>query len=321
VALYASIEVEMLKVIERRFAMAETTDHGEKKREGDREAYSTSRFQVFDDLVSFSKAIETAAGITFDLASLLQLNIDLVEASEQYLLLNIKEYGVEKPDNMLFLAEDKAYAFSGNYPLPSAIKPFEGILAKPFGNSTILCFLVLDKIVDNHKRQLEAFVDKIRKQEEDFDHVEYGKLNLEIEHFSDRLEEFHDLLLELQERRYKQVQSHYISFDYRVLIAESLTLQGRCKRRIDSLKGVRQDHEIRATEELNKRILKLNDVVKRLTAITVIFMVPTLIASHFGMNFQYMPELHVPWAYPSVIVGQIVLMVTGIVIFRKIGWL
>lgn len=244
-----------------------------------------------------------------------------LEASEQYLLLNVKEYGVEKPDNMLFLTEDKAYAFSGNCPSPSAIKSFEGILTKPFGNSTILCFLILDKIIDNHKKQLEVFVEKIKKQEEDFDQVEYRKLNLEIERFSDRLEEFHDLLLELQERRYKQVQSHYISFDYRVLIAESLSLQGRCGRRIDSLKGVRQDHEIRATEELNKRILKLNDVVKRLTAITVIFMLPTLIASHFGMNFQYMPELHVPWVYPSVIVGQIALMVAGIVIFRKIGWL
>jgi len=283
--------------------------------------YQTDQFQVFHDLVGFSKAIETAAGVTFDLASLIQLNTDFVEASEQYQLLNIKEYGVEKPDNMLFLMEDRAFAFSENCPSPSDIKSFEGIFAKPFGNSTILCFLVLDKIIDNHKKQFEGFVEKINKQEQHFDQIEYRKLNLEIEHFSDRLEEFHDLLLELQERRYKQVEFHYISYDHRVLVAESLSLQGRCRRRIDSLKGIRQDHEIRATEELNRRILKLNDVVKRLTAITVIFMLPTLIASHFGMNFQYMPELHVWWAYPSVLAGQIVIMVAGIVIFRRVGWL
>ncbi len=283
--------------------------------------HQTGQFQFFDDLDSFSKAIEAAAGVTLDLASLTKLNTDFAEASEQFLLLNIKEYGVEKPDNMLFLTEDKAYAFSSNRPSLSDIKSFEGILAKPFGSSTILGFFVLDKIVDHHKQQLEGFVEKIEKQEQDFDQVEYHQLNLEIEHFSDRLEEFHDLLLELQERRYKQVQFHMISFDYRVLIAESLSLQGRCRRRMDSLKGVRQDHEIRATEELNKRILKLNDVVQRLTAITVIFMLPTLIASHFGMNFQYMPELQVWWAYPAVLVGQLVIMATGVVIFRKVGWL
>lgn len=244
-----------------------------------------------------------------------------MEASEQYLLLDIKEYGGEKSDNMLFLSEDKAYAFSSNCPSLLEIKNFDDILNKPFGKSTIFCFLILDKIADNHKKQFEGFVDKIRKQEEDSNHVEYRKLSLEIERFSDRLEEFHDLLLELEETRYRQVETKYITFDYGVLLAESLSLQGRCRRRIGSLKEVRQDHEMQATEELNKRIVKLNDVVKRLTAIAVIFMVPTLIASHFGMNFQYMPELHVQWAYPSVLLGEIVIIVAGIVVFRKMGWL
>ena len=76
-----------------------------------------------------------------------------------------------------------------------------------------------------------------------------------------------------------------------------------------------------ATEELNQRIVKLNDVVKKLTAVTVILMLPTLIASHFGMNFVNMPELKSAWGYPSVIISQVLLMGAGIMIFRKIGWL
>ncbi len=279
--------------------MEEATNHGVNEREVAAQInHQTGQLQVFDNLVSFSKAIETETGLTFDLASLVQLNTDFIEASEQYLLLNIKEYGAAKPDNMLFFCEGMAYVLSSNSPSLSAIKTFEDVLGKPYGMSTIICFLVLDKVMDNHKERLEGFVERIRKQEEDFDRVEYRKVSLEMQHFSDRLEELHDLLLELQERRYKQMQTRHIPFDYRVLIAESLSLQGRCRRRIDSLKEVRQDHEMRATEELNHRILKLNDVVKRLTAITAIFMLPTLIASHFGMNFQFMPELHVSWVYP-----------------------
>jgi hypothetical protein len=309
-------------VHERRFPMGETINQGAKEREVAAETtYQAGSFQVFDDLGSFSKALEAATGLTFDLASVIELHTDFTEATEQYLLLNIKEYGGEQPDNILFLSEDKAYAFSSNCPSLSAIKTFEDILGKPFGKSTILCFLVLDKIMDNHKKELEDFVDKIRKQEEHFDHIEYRNLSLEIERFSDRLEEFHDLLLELQERRYRQVETQYLTFDYRVLIAESLSLQGRCRRRIGSLKEVRQEQEMRATEELNQRIVKLNDVVKRLTAITVILMLPTLIASHFGMNFQHMPELHMWWAYPSVVLGQIVIMAAGIAVFWKMGWL
>jgi len=72
---------------------------------------------------------------------------------------------------------------------------------------------------------------------------------------------------------------------------------------------------------LNQRIVRLNDVVRRLTAITVIFMVPTLIASHFGMNFRLMPELYASWGYPSAIAAEIVVIIAGIVIFKKMGWL
>jgi Mg2+ and Co2+ transporter CorA len=302
--------------------MAETMNQGAKDGEtANGTDCDTGRYQHFDDIAGFSRAIETTAGTTFDLASLTQLNTDFVEAADNYLLLNVKEYGVAQPDNMIFLMEDKAFVFSANCPSSSEFKSFETVLPKPFGTSTVVSFLVLDHIVDNHKKQLAHFLDEIKKQEQTFDRVAYSKLSLEIERLSDRLEEFHDLLLELQERRYKQLQFQYISFDYRVLIAESQSLQGRSRRRIDSLKRLQQDHEIRASEELNIRILKLNAVVTRLTAITVIFMLPTLIASHFGMNFQHMPELQMPWSYPLVITAEIASVVVSIMIFRKVGWL
>ena len=280
-----------------------------------------SEFQFFGDIASFSKAVESATGLTFNFASLTELTTDFIQASDQYLILNIKEYGSGQPDNLLFLTEDEAYTFSSEHPSPAAIKVFVDALDKPFGKSTILSFLILNKVLENHKRQQETLIKRITELEDIFDHVVYRNLSLEFERFSDRLEEFHDLLLGLQERRYKQVETRYISFDYRVLIAESLSLQGRCRRRLSTLKDLHQDHEMQATEELNQRLVKLNDVVKRLTAITIILMLPTLIASHFGMNFQYMPELHVWWVYPAVIGAQLAIMGAFAIIFRKIGWL
>ena len=41
----------------------------------------------------------------------------------------------------------------------------------------------------------------------------------------------------------------------------------------------------------------LNVIVKRLTAFTVILMIPTLIAGIYGMNFRLMPELLWPFGY------------------------
>jgi magnesium transporter len=87
------------------------------------------------------------------------------------------------------------------------------------------------------------------------------------------------------------------------------------------LRDLRQDFETQTTSDLNSRIVRLNDVVKKLTAITVILMIPNLIASHFGMNFVNMPELQVPWAYPAVIAFQFIFMGMGFWYFHKIDWL
>jgi Mg2+ and Co2+ transporter CorA len=146
-------------------------------------------------------------------------------------------------------------------------------------------------------------------------------LSLEVERRQDRLEELYDLVLRLQERTYPQVNTEYIAFDYRVLIAETNSLYGRFRRRLSLLRDLRQDFETQTTSELNTKIVKLNDVVKKLTAITVILMIPNLIAGHFGMNFEFMPELHVPWAYPAVIGFQFAFMVVAYLWFRKIDWL
>lgn len=278
-------------------------------------------FIIFDSLIAFSKAIEREAGKAIDLESVVLLNTDFIDATDRFLLINIKEYGNNEPNNLLFLTEYKALLFSKRPPPLQEAEVFVDILQKPFGRSTVLCFLMLNKTLINHNAQLELLMSKVAKIEDHFDHTEYRNIALEFERLIDKLEEFHELILRLQERRYKQVDTQYISFDYRVLIAESQSLQAKCRRRLTVLKDLRQDHEIRATEELNKRIVGLNDVVKKLTAITVILMLPTLIASHFGMNFNFMPELRIWWAYPAVIFFQIVFMGIGFFIFRKIGWL
>jgi len=47
--------------------------------------------------------------------------------------------------------------------------------------------------------------------------------------------------------------------------------------------------------------VKQNDVVKKLAGWAAILGVPTMIASFYGMNFHFMPELNWEYGYPSVI--------------------
>ncbi len=63
----------------------------------------------------------------------------------------------------------------------------------------------------------------------------------------------------------------------------------------------------------------LNVVMKQLTLISIILMIPTLIASMFGMNVPNFMENSL-WAMPSIIAGSLALSFLGVMIFRKRQW-
>lgn len=66
--------------------------------------------------------------------------------------------------------------------------------------------------------------------------------------------------------------------------------------------------------------LRQNESVQKLAGWGAILAIPTLVFSLYGMNFESMPELHWPWAYPLTLLG------TGMacfVLYRRLkrdGW-
>ena len=64
----------------------------------------------------------------------------------------------------------------------------------------------------------------------------------------------------------------------------------------------------------------LNEIVKRLTAFTVVLMIPTLIAGIYGMNFDYMPELSWPVGYPLALAVMALAVVAALTFFRRRDW-
>ncbi|HYF02083.1 MAG TPA: magnesium/cobalt transporter CorA [Patescibacteria group bacterium] len=66
---------------------------------------------------------------------------------------------------------------------------------------------------------------------------------------------------------------------------------------------------------------KLNQVMKALTVLSSIFLPLTFIAGVYGMNFEFMPELH--WKYGYLLVWIVMICVGAFQVwfFRKKGWL
>ncbi|MFX4232156.1 CorA family divalent cation transporter, partial [Aliarcobacter butzleri] len=66
--------------------------------------------------------------------------------------------------------------------------------------------------------------------------------------------------------------------------------------------------------------IERSKVIKIFTNVNVIFLPPTLIASIYGMNFDFMPELHFEYVYLYTIAFMILAAVSPLIIFKKKGW-
>ena len=67
--------------------------------------------------------------------------------------------------------------------------------------------------------------------------------------------------------------------------------------------------------------IEQSGIIKIFSVAAVAFLPPTLIASIYGMNFEHMPELAQPWAYPVSLIALVVSAVLPLIWFRKKGWL
>ncbi len=67
--------------------------------------------------------------------------------------------------------------------------------------------------------------------------------------------------------------------------------------------------------------IRQNHIMTLLTVLTSIFMPLTLITGWYGMNFKYMPELEMKFAYPAVIVLSLIIVIISLIFFRKKKWL
>jgi magnesium transporter len=96
-------------------------------------------------------------------------------------------------------------------------------------------------------------------------------------------------------------------YDHTIHISESIELQ----REITT--GLMETY-------LSMMSNKMNEVMRVLTVIATLFIPLTFIVGIYGMNFKYMPELDVPWAYYVVWGVMIAVVLTMLLYFKRKKW-
>ncbi|TCV93704.1 magnesium/cobalt transporter CorA [Biostraticola tofi] len=67
--------------------------------------------------------------------------------------------------------------------------------------------------------------------------------------------------------------------------------------------------------------IEQNRIIKIFSVVSVVFLPPTLVASSYGMNFQFMPELKWSFGYPGAIALMILAGIAPYLYFKRRNWL
>ncbi len=107
-------------------------------------------------------------------------------------------------------------------------------------------------------------------------------------------------------RKENQVLIKTLVRDVRSLVDHSKVLNDKAQFLLDAVLGI-----------VN---VEQSNIIKTFTVASVALMPPTLIASIYGMNFQFMPELNQAWGYPAALGLMVVSAVLPIAYFKRKGW-
>ena len=183
-----------------------------------------------------------------------------------------------------------------------------------------LLYTLLDAVVDNYFVVLENVGEEIERLEDDL--VESPEPDL--------LQTIHDLKSEMVYLRrsvwpLREVVSR-LEHQHPEVIEEETRIYFRdvydhTIQVMDSIQSYRDVLTSMVEVYLSSVSNKTNEVMKVLTIMATIFIPLTFVAGIYGMNFEYMPELGVWWAYPAVLSFMALVGVFMLVYFRRRGWL
>jgi magnesium transporter len=184
---------------------------------------------------------------------------------------------------------------------------------------SLLVYQLADSVVDDYFPIVDRFDDRLAELEEQlFDSAHQvtlprlfamRKTLVGMRRLTNQMRDVFNVLIRREQIIFHESSLPYYTdvYDHLLRISDNLEMQR------DLLSGALESY-------LSIQSNELNLTVRKLTAITVMVMVPTLIAGIYGMNFHYMPELAWLLGYPLSLGMMGLSFVLLFYYFRRIGW-
>ncbi len=256
------------------------------------------------------------------------LNTESMPKIENYgdlLFMNLKMLRWN-PDQKIIEAEQVSFVLGGHYLLSFQEKKgdvFETVRERMLNGlskvrekgADFLAYVLIDKVVDNYFLILEAIEDHIEDIEIELIKDSGTVKPIHLMHIKKQLILLRKYVYPLRDEIRKLQHDDTKLIDRRT-VKYINDLYDHLQNIIQNLESFRDTVSNLMDLYSSTVSNKLNVVMKTLTVVGAIFIPLTFIVGVYGMNFDYMPELHYPWAYPLVWVVMI-LVAGGMFIFMR----
>lgn len=186
--------------------------------------------------------------------------------------------------------------------------------------SDFLAYTLLDTIVDYYFLVLEKVDKNLDALEMELMHLPKPKTLQEIQHAKVDMVVLRKAIWPIRDvvNRFSRLEKPLITELTQLYLHD---VYDHIVQTIDIIEGFRDVVSGMIDIYLSNINFRTNEIIKVLTIVSTIFVPLTFISSLYGMNFDYMPELHTSYGYP-IVVGLMVLVACGMLLFfRKKKWI
>ncbi len=183
-----------------------------------------------------------------------------------------------------------------------------------------LAYVLLDSVVDSYYSILENLGEEIEKLEEDIINRPSQDTQSRIHHFKREMILLRKAVWPLRElisslqREESPLITDTTDIFLRDVYDHTIQIIDTVETFRDILSGLL---DLYMTSISNR----MNEVMKVLTIIATVFIPLTFVAGIYGMNFEYMPELHWRWSYPLLWLVMLLIARIMFIFFKRKQWL
>jgi len=272
---------------------------------------------TLEDIVSTDQRPKFEDYATYDVAILKMLYMSNMGICGEHLTIILMENIV-----ITFQEADGRDAFE---PVRQRIRQSKGRIRKL--GSDYLAYALIDSVVDFYFFVLERVAEQIEHLDEE---LIKNPNKSTIEKITDLKRELIFLrrnvwpvreLISSIERTESDLITSTTKIYFRDLRDHSLRVMDTIENFREMISGMMDIYMSTLSVKMNEESIKMNEVIKVLTIISAIFIPITFVAGVYGMNFDFMPELHSKYGYMGTWAIIILIAFVQITYFKKRKWL